>query len=214
MATSCGTQREKPHVEQVTSGVRYAQPGIGVSMPPGTGSILNPASSGMPPGRSSLVQIFPENSRDFGSNAEASAERSLIALPGREKMKSPAARPPKSKEASQPASDNPSKPSPSPSPEIERCPVGSVCLYENFNFAGRVYKIESPARQSDLRSVHIGGATFDDRTSSVINNSDLRLDLFSDAGYSSRAYSLLPHHWNSKLSDIKFDDVISSFRAG
>ncbi|MFI5934023.1 peptidase inhibitor family I36 protein [Actinoplanes sp. NPDC051494] len=89
------------------------------------------------------------------------------------------------------------------------CPSGTVCLYADANYGGRMI----------YYTVSLGGGipnlahdiSFNDTASSIINNSNGVVRFWTDASYKGYYFEIGTLKWNSNLVNNGFNDLISSF---
>jgi hypothetical protein len=94
------------------------------------------------------------------------------------------------------------------------CPDGSVCVWDDVNFEGALYKLWIPDIQQLWVNLPVHASVFNDRISSIWNRSKVRFCFYVDAGWTGASF---PLDAGSALSYVghlgpSWNDQISSFR--
>ncbi|MGW6016129.1 peptidase inhibitor family I36 protein [Streptomyces sp. NPDC055210] len=115
--------------------------------------------------------------------------------------------------AAQPSSAQQGESSPSPRPRNRECPKGSICFFDLNSFNGRRLALKAPVAIADLRDLQVDGEGFDETISSVINDSDYDLVMWSTASLGGGRRDVPK---NTRIQDMgaqSFDDLTSSISA-
>ncbi|HWL85194.1 MAG TPA: serine/threonine-protein kinase, partial [Polyangiaceae bacterium] len=90
-------------------------------------------------------------------------------------------------------------------PAANGCPANVFCLWDNIGFKGK--RVEFTVDVSDLRSYD-----FNDAASSMINNTERVVNMYSDINYSKLCYQASPHSVDKTLVNDHCDGVVSSIK--